>query len=82
MQDDLCTILNQFRKGKQLLDHFNKVGRLESKHRGHIVECIIEFYLKVGSGKIAREVFEKITEQIVHQFPCELKVRNILFNNK
>lgn len=73
-QDDICKILNQFRKGSELLSVYSRDGRLESKHRAHLVECLIEFYLKKGAGKITRDEFDYIAEQIVKQFPCEIKV--------
>lgn len=73
-QGDLRKILAQFRKGKLLLSHFDRVGRLDSKHRSHLAECIVDYYLVIGNGKILREDFEKVAGQIVELFPCEFPV--------
>lgn len=72
-------LLGQFRKGIELLNYFDRTGRMESKHRSHLAECIIDYYLQHNNGKLVRENFEEITLQIVELFPCEIQVSTNLF---
>lgn len=61
-------------KGQQLLNYFQQYNRIESKHRNHIAECIVEYYISNGNGKILKDDMIKLTKQIVEKFPNELEV--------
>lgn len=54
--------------------HYKKNNRLETAHRNHIVECVVEFFLN-SAKKMIKTDFEKITDEIIKMFPGELKVR-------
>lgn len=66
--------MENFIKGKNVLTHFNQHGKIESKHRNHIVECVVDFYLQYGPGKMGKSEFERAANQIIQHFPNEIKV--------
>lgn len=57
--------------------HYKTFKRLETAHRNHIVECVVEFFLN-SANKMTKNDFIKISEEIIKMFPGELKV-TILF---
>lgn len=67
-------VLNSFTKGGQLLRYYGENNKLLSHHRSHISECIVEYYLQNGDGKISTQKFLDLTAKILEKFPSERAV--------
>lgn len=81
LQNDLRTLLKQFRKGADLLNYFDRNMRMDSKHRSHLAECVVDFNLKVNNGKISSNIKLKHTLYELHN----TKIENLIkmnFKNK